>query len=116
MSDEAKQNVAAIMRKYDFTQITPQQLRDAMSELGRAGHLDLDASGSLLIWAMRDSPMTKVDYDGLPGEGSDRPMNVMEGLQRSINFALSMGNQPSAAASQRTLDLLNGFQAHRRYA
>lgn len=100
-SDESK--------KYDFTHISRNELFETVNGLIRSGDLTLDDTGSLL-GMMGTSPLLKVDYDGLPIEGGDTPMNVFTRIQEGIEGALSRNETGSVEGLQRAAAALARFQ------
>ncbi|HEK1766802.1 TPA: hypothetical protein SMR47_000690 [Pseudomonas putida] len=99
-------------RPFDFNHMTPEQLRAKTGELTSQGLLNMDDMTNLFGWGFRDSPLAKVDYDGLPAVGSDQPMDVLAEMASTIGFHRQIGDHQRADSLQRTLDILTGLQNH----
>jgi hypothetical protein len=95
--------------KYDFTNISRNELLETVNGLIGSGHLTLDDTSSLL-GMMGSSPLQKVNYDGKPLEGGDIPMNVFARIQEGIEGARSRNETSSIAGLQRAAEALAQFQ------
>lgn len=98
-----------VSKKYDFTHMSRNELLETVNGLIHSGDLTLDDTTSLLGF-MGSSPLLKVDYDGLPLENGDVPMNVFEHIKASMEGARSRNETNSIAGLQRALDALMKFQ------
>lgn len=100
---------ATQVKKYDFTNMTPQALTEAVNSLIQSGQMDLDESSSLLGF-MAPTALSKVVYDGTAPASSHQPMNVFSKIQEGIDGALSRNEKSSAEGLQRAADALLRFQ------
>ncbi|MEQ9945600.1 hypothetical protein [Pectobacterium aroidearum] len=100
---------AAQIQKYDFTNMTPQALTEAVNSLIQSGQMDLDES-SPLLGLMAPTALSKVVYDGTAPASSLQPMNVFSKIQEGIDGALSRNERASAEGLQRAADVLLRFQ------
>ncbi|MBE5204452.1 hypothetical protein IG612_17925 [Pectobacterium sp. FL60-S17] len=100
---------ATQVKKYDFTNMTPQALTEAVNSLIQSGQMDLDESSSLLGF-MAPTALSKVVYDGTAPVSSHQPMNVFSKIQEGIDGALSRNERASAEGLQRAADALLRFQ------
>ncbi|QHP54806.1 hypothetical protein EH203_13705 [Pectobacterium carotovorum subsp. carotovorum] len=100
---------ATQIKKYDFTNMTPQALTEAVNSLIQSGQMDLDESSSLLGF-MAPTALSKVVYDGTAPASSRQPMNVFSKIQEGIDGALSRNERSSAENLQRAADALLRFQ------
>lgn len=98
-----------VSKQYDFTQMSRNELLETVNGLIHSGDLTLDDTTSLLGF-MGSSPLLKVDYDGLPLENGDEPMNVFEHIEASMEGARSRNETDSVAGLQRAVDALMKFQ------
>lgn len=96
-------------KQYDFTHMSRNELLEKVNGLIQSGDLTLDDTTSLLGF-MGSSPLLKVDYDGLPLENGDVPMNVFEQIKASMEGARSRNETDSVEGLQRALDALMKFQ------
>lgn len=98
-----------VSKKYDFSHMSRNELLETVNGLIHSGDLTLDDTTSLLGF-MGSSPLLKVDYDGLPLENGDVPMNVFEHIKASMEGARSRNETGSVEGLQRALDALMKFQ------
>ncbi|GKW10020.1 MULTISPECIES: hypothetical protein [Pectobacterium] len=97
------------VKKYDFTNMTPQELNETVNSLIQNGQMDLDESSSLLGF-MAPTALSKVVYDGTAPASPRQPMNVFSKIQEGIDGALSRNEKASAEGLQRAADALLRFQ------
>lgn len=98
--------------KLDFTNMTPSKLHETVGWLTRTGQMDLDESSALVGMMSSSSPLSKVNYDGLPFDYSDSPVNFFEKIQNSISGARSRNEQSSVEGLQRAATALSRFQGY----
>lgn len=96
-------------KQYDFTHMLRNELLETLNGLIHSGDLTLDDTTSRLGF-MGSSPLLKVDYDGLPLENGDVPMNVFEHIKASLEGALSRNETGSVEGLQRAAAALARFQ------
>lgn len=94
---------------YDFTNMTPREIHDAMSKLMRNGQMDLDQSTPLLSLTSSLSPLSRVNYDGT-APYSDAPINVFAALQQNFDAEMSRNETANAGYIKKTMDALTQLQ------
>lgn len=98
--------------KIDFTNMTPRKLYETVGWLTRTGQMDLDESCALIGMMSSSSPLLKVNYDGLPFDYSDSPVNFFEKIQSSISGARSRNERSTVEGLQRAATALSLFQGY----
>ncbi|MFF7108882.1 hypothetical protein [Pseudomonas sichuanensis] len=96
--------------KLDFTNMTPSKLHETVGWLTQTGQMDLDESSALVGMMSSSSPLSRVNYDGLPFDYSDTPVDFFEKIQSSINGARSRNEQSSVEGLERAAIALSRFQ------
>lgn len=96
------------VKKYDFTNMTPQEMQGVMNDLVRSGQISLDETSSLS--SMIPSPLSKVNYDGQMPETFTQSWNFLSRIQEGIESALSRNEKESANSLNRSLQALTRFQ------
>ena len=92
------------IKKYDFTNITPKELRDTVNGLIVNGQMTLDEAAPLVMMMTKDTN---------PLNDSARPnatINVMNELQEGIKGDLSRNEIQSSELKQITINALLRFQ------
>jgi hypothetical protein len=111
-SDDAIANAPAGISTYDFSSMSPSQMRSTVNDLIRSGKMTLDESSPLLgmmgppasLWAGSGSP---------PAEAyrmDDQPIDAFAKLKAGINGAQSTGDSRNVEALGKTLDALLRLQ------
>lgn len=98
--------------KLDFTNMTPRTLHETVGWLTRTGQMDLDESSALVGMMNPSSPLSKVNYDGLPIDAGDTPVNFFEKIQNSIRGARARSEQSSVEGLQRAERALSRLQGY----
>lgn len=96
--------------KLDFTHMTPSKLHETVGWLTRTGQMDLDESSALVGMMNPSSPLLKVNYDGLPLDYSETPVDFIEKVKNSIDAARLRNEQSSVEGLQRAALALSRFQ------
>ena len=100
--------------RYDFSNMSPAQMRDAVNRLIRGGELDLHETGSLL--SIMAPPSARLKVDGTPvsaaeGEGIDNtPVDAFAKLRDGIAGARWRHDSAAEAALSQTLAALQRVQ------
>lgn len=100
--------------RYDFSNMTPAQLRDAVNRMIRSGELSLDETGSLL--SIMAPPSARLKVDGTPvskaeGELIDNtPVDAFAKLRDGIAGARWRNDSAAEAALSQTLAALQRVQ------
>ena len=90
---------------YDFTNMSPNQMRDAMNDMIRSGKMSLDDSTGLVT--LIPSSLSVVDGNTTV---LDQPTNFLSLTQDAIAGAQWRGDDASVAYLTRALNLLNANQ------
>jgi len=102
------------VERYDFSNMTPAQMRDAVNRLIRNGELDLQDTGSLLSMMAPPSARLKVDgtqVSAAEGERIDNtPIDAFAKLREGIAGARWRNDRASEAALSQTLAALQRVQ------
>jgi len=100
--------------RYDFSNMTPAQMRDAVNRMIRSGELSLDETGSLLSIMAPPSARLKVDgttVSKAEGEQIDNtPVDAFAKLRDGIAGARWRNDSAAEAALSRTLAALQRVQ------
>ncbi|MDB5502285.1 MAG: hypothetical protein JWR89_2187 [Tardiphaga sp.] len=106
-------NGGAGVSAYDFSSMSPAQMRNTVNDLIRSGKMTLDESGGLL--GMMSPPASRWAGSGGPSaEESDRldnqPFDAFATLRAGITGAQSRGDDRNVEALGKTLDALLRLQ------
>lgn len=110
----AGSTTATGVARYDFSNMTPAQMREAVNRLIRSGDLSLDETGSLL--GIMAPPSARWKVDGTPlsaaeGERIDNtPVNAFARLRDGIAGARWRNDSAGEAALSKTLAALQRVQ------
>ncbi len=108
-TQETTENISsAPVKKYDFSNMTPQALHETMSALFQSGQVSFDETLSFL--GLIPSPLDKVNYDGKVPTSYYQPVNFFAQIQERIEGALSRSEKQSAERLQQAADTLRRFQ------
>lgn len=112
--DMAAAGTASRVARYDFSNMTPAQMRDAVNRMIRSGELDLHDTGSLLSVMAPPSARLKVDgtkVSAAEGERIDNtPVDAFAKLREGIAGARWRNDSASEAALSQTLAALQRVQ------
>ena len=96
------------VQNYDFSNMSPQELKGVMNDLVGSGRMSFDESSSLL--GLIPSPLSKVNYDGGMPDSFYQPLNLFTKIQEGIEGAISRNEKGSAENSQLAFDTLMRLQ------
>ncbi|MGO4382468.1 hypothetical protein [Pseudoduganella sp. RAF53_2] len=94
--------------QFDFTNISPQKMFEAMNELIRDGKMTLDESSPLL--GMIPTQLSSPAYDGEIPKAFYEPVNFFEKLREGMEAASSRNEYTSLARMKRAFDSLSRCQ------
>lgn len=105
-------NAGAGISTYDFSSMSPSQMRSTVNDLIRSGKMTLDESSPLL--GMMGSPASRWAGSGSPPAEAYRmdnqPIDAFATLRAGINGAQSRGDRRNVEALGQTLDALLRLQ------
>ncbi len=106
-------NAGAGISTYDFSSMSPAQMRSTVNDLIRSGKMTLDESGPLL--GMMSPPASRWAGSGSPSAGEadrmdNRPIDAFATLRAGITGAQSRGDRGNVEALGQTLDALLRLQ------
>jgi hypothetical protein len=106
-------NAGAGISTYDFSSMSPAQMRSTVNDLIRSGKMTLDESSPLL--GMMSPPASRWAGSGSPSadEASrmdNQPIDVFATLRAGMTGAQSRGDRRNVEALGQTLDALLGLQ------
>jgi hypothetical protein len=93
---------------YDFTNMTPQQMQQAMNDLIRLGKLSLDDSSQLI--GLIPTALAKVQYDGQPPAAYYQPTNFLASLALGIEGEKSRNDTENVERITKALNALERLQ------
>lgn len=91
---------------YDFTRMTPREMKAVVSGLIKSGRLSLMDSAGLII--MAPAPAKGGSPESAPT--FDEPMNYMAQIKQLIEYHTNTGSSENVARWNRTLGVLNQLQ------
>ncbi|MBN9599758.1 MAG: hypothetical protein J0G28_08805 [Afipia sp.] len=112
-ADDAATAGSGIAR-YDFSSMSPAQMRDTVNRLIRSGDLSLDETGNLLSIMAPPSARLRVDGTQVPATEAERidntPVDAFAMLREGIAGARWRNDSASEAALTRTIAALQRVQ------
>jgi len=113
-SDQAEIGAASGTTRYDFSNMTPAQMRDAVNRMIRSGELSLDETGSLLSMMAPPSARLKAGGTPVPTAEAERidntPVDAFAQLHEGIAGARWRNDRAAEAALSRTIAALQRVQ------
>jgi hypothetical protein len=112
-SSAAVANAGTGVSTYDFSSMSPAQMRSTVNDLIRSGKMTLDESGPLL--GMMSPPASRWAGSGSPSADEanrmdNQPIDAFATLQAGITGAQSRGDRRNVEVLGRTLDALLRLQ------
>ena len=111
-SGDAVANAKAGISTYDFSSMSPAQMRSTVNDLIRSGKMTLDEASPML--GMMGSPASRWAGSGSPPAEAYRmdnePIDAFATLRAGINGAQSRGDSRNVEALGQTLDALLRLQ------
>lgn len=95
-----------LMETYDFTNMTPLQMRDAMMTLTKNGQMSLDESASLMLIAGLAGASPQTPNNG----GANRPMDFFAATRELLAYNRHVHNVPGIDHAEKTLSALERLQ------
>lgn len=107
-------SASAGVSTYDFTSMSPAQMRSTVNDLIRSGKMSLDESSGLvgimsppaMRWAGNGTPPSAEEFNRI----DNQPIDAMAALRGGIAGAQLRGDTKSAEALGQTLDALQRLQ------